>query len=513
MNAKPETPPNIILINAESMDGRKMGCMGHSPLRNATPNLDSLAADGVLFTNAYTNCPVCNPSRASMWSGKYPNYYDCWNNHEGLRDDVPTFRNVLDRAGYRTEAIGPLDYTHGKHSIRDRVGSWTRSAYILRPASRTPLPQIVEDGACDRRDWQLTERAVTWLRDSAATPDQPFMLYFTTGLVHPAFVADHAHMARVDADAIEIPPTLGGVDDCMHPVDRHIRITKNCANPFSEALVREIRHVYFAMIAALDDMVGRILQTLDELGLRDSTYVIFTSDHGEMAGEQNQILKRTMAEPSSHVPMIVRGPDVRRGATVDTPVSLIDLYPTLMDMARLDYADFATEPIYPESLDGESLVPQLAGTGERQRDWAFCEYNGDRCCTGAFMLRRGKWKLNKYVGYASQLYDLENDPWETRDVAALEPAVVAELHGVLRTNFDCDRIDARARHYDREHFRRWRAEQKTAGTYADTMARVYSGFDRLCIEDIMPWRPEDEAAIEAWLEDGGELVRQLTDEG
>lgn len=490
--------PNIVIINAESMDGRKMGCMGHAPLRNASPHMDSLATDGVLFTNAYSNYPVCNPSRASMWTGKYPNYYDCWNNHEGLREGVPIFRDVFDQAGYQTAAIGPLDYAYGMHSIRDRVGSWTRAACIHRPTSRTPLPQIVENGKCDQRDWQLTERAVEWMREASGNK-KPFMLYLTTGLVHPAFVADHEHMARVDADKIKIPPTLGPVENVTHPVDRYIRITKNCDKRFSEAMVREIRHIYFAMIAALDDMVGRVLQEIDNLGLRDSTYVIFTSDHGEMAGEQNQILKRTMAEPSAHIPMIVRGPGVRQGKTFETPVALVDLCPTLMDMAGIDYAKFAELPAYPETLDGESLLPQLTDSAPRQRDWAFSEYNGDRCCTGAFMLRQGKWKYIKYMGYAAQLFDLQADPWEAHDVASEEPAVVARMDNILETNFDCAGIDARAKTYDRESFAPWRAEQKAAGTYEGTMAHVYSGFDRQCIENILPWRDEDEERIEDWL--------------
>ena len=103
------------------------------------------------------------------------------------------------------------------------------------------------------------------------------------------------------------------------------------------------------MIAALDEMVGRVLQTIEELGLRDNTYVIFSSDHGEMAGDQNQILKRSMYEASTHVPLIVRGPDIRRGKTIDTPVSLVDLYPTFMDMAGINYTDFANQLGYPNS--------------------------------------------------------------------------------------------------------------------------------------------------------------------
>ena len=493
--------PNIIFIHAESMDGRKMGCMGHPALRNATPNLDGLAEEGVLFTNAYTNCPVCNPSRASMWTGKYPNHYDCWNNHEGIQDDAPIFRNTFESAGYRTAAIGPLDYTYGKHSIRDRVGSWTRSACIRRPISRTPMPVVAENGTLNGRDWNWTYQAISQMREAAAS-NRPFMLYLTTGLVHPAFVAERRHMAMVDEGEIDIPPDLRSVDSSDHPAIAYMRITKNCDKQFSEAMVREIRHVYFAMIAALDELVGRVLHTLEDLGLADSTYVIFSSDHGEMAGEQNQILKRSMYESSAHVPLIIRGPDVRNGAVVDTPVSLVDLYPTLMDMGRIQYDDYAQNPGYAETLDGESLMPQLVGNAERERDWAMCEYHGDRCCTGTFMLRKGVWKYVKHVGYESQLFNLEADPWEAENLAGSRQDVAGELEGILTRNFDCEGIDARAKQYDKESFRRWCEATKADGTYADTMARVYSGFDRLCIEDIVPWREEDERVIEGWLAEG-----------
>ncbi len=492
------TAPNILFIVAESMDGRRMGCMGDRSLRRATPSLDGLAENGTLFTNAYSVCPVCNPARASFWSGKYPDYHSCWNNHEGLKPDVPTFRDTFDRAGYRTGAIGPIDYAYGLHSIRDRIGSWTRAANIERPTCRTPLPEILDETP-HGRDWELCYRAVDWLHE-ASRSDRPFMLYFTTGLVHPAFRALRSYMDLVDADALEIPPTLGGLDLHCHPVDRYMRITKNCDKAFSEPLVRRMRHVYAAMIAELDAVVGRLLSTLEELGLRESTYVIFTSDHGEMAGEQNQVLKRTMYEPSIHVPMIVTGPDVRRGGTEKCPVSLIDLYPTLLNMAGLDYQDFSN---YPDTLDGESILPLAtgAGTDGRARDWAFAEYNGDRCNTGTYMLRRDHWKYIHYEGYDPQLFDIEADPWEEHNSAPANPDVCKKMHDTLIQNFDCAGIDARAKQYDRESFIPWREARKKDGTYAEIMSHVYSGYDRQCIEDLRPWTAEDEAKIEAWLEE------------
>ena len=488
--------PNIVFIHAESMDGRKMGCMGHPALRNATPNMDRLASEGVLYRNAYTNCPVCNPSRASMWTGKYPNYRDCWNNHEGLRDGVRTYQDTLNTAGYRTRAIGPIDYAYGMHSIRDRVGSWTRAAMIERPTVRTPLPTIAGQGKANLRDWQHTHNAIQEISE-ASREDRPFWTYLTTGLVHPAFVAEQRHLDLIDSDAIDIPPRFG-LEATRNAAVRQQRILKNCDKQFSEGLVREMRHIYFAMIAALDEMVGRVLRHIDDLGLADSTYVIFSSDHGEMAGEQNQVLKRSMFEASSHVPLIIRGPGVQKGVDIDDPVSLLDLYPTFMDMSNIDYADVAERPGYAESLDGESLLPQLKG-GSRTQNWAMCEYHGDRVCTGTYMLRKGDWKLIRHMGFDSELYNLADDPGETADLSLSSTTMVQELEGVLDANFDCDGIDQRAKAYDREEFLKWRDKAKAEGTYESTMAHVYSGYDRQCIEDIRPWTGMEEEQIDTWL--------------
>ncbi|MFP4250636.1 MAG: sulfatase/phosphatase domain-containing protein, partial [Armatimonadota bacterium] len=192
--------------------------------------------------------------------------------------------------------------------------------------------------------------------------------------------------------------------------------------------------------------------------------------------------------------------DVRSGAAVDTPVSLVDLYPTFMDMARTSYDDHARTDAWPEGLDGESLMPQLTDDAPRERDWAFAEYNGDRVNTGTYMLRRGQWKYIEHVGYEPRLYDLDADPWEVDDVAADNPEVVAEFSELMDANFDCEAIDARAKAYDRESFTNWRGQALADGTYRDTMAHIYSGYDRQCIEEIMPWTDEEEGQIEAWLE-------------
>lgn len=492
--------PNIIFIHAESLDGRKLGCMGHPALLKATPNIDQLSREGVLFQNAYTNCPVCNPSRASMWTGKYPNYRNCWNNHEGLRDNVRTFRDTFISSGYRTAAIGPLDFKYGKHSIRDRIGSWTRSAMIHRPISRTPFQKVVADGEAYIQDWQWIQKALNELHE-AKSDERPFWLYLTTGLVHPPFIAEQRHMDLIEKEGIDIP-TLMELEETKHPAITYQRVTKNCDKRFSENLVRQIRHIYFAMIAALDEMVGRVMQMVDDMGFTDSTYVVFSSDHGEMAGDQNQILKRNMYEASARVPLIVKGPGIRVGEIVEKPVSLVDLYPTFMDMANISYKKFSGRPGYSETLDGESLMPQLTGVDDIKRDWVMCEYHGDRACTGTFMIRKENWKYVKHMGFESELFNLENDPNEIYNLAVERLDVASKMEATLTSVFDCEAIDLRAKIYDREQFVKWRNEAKLEGSYRDTMAQVYSGFDQQSIEEISPWESDDEDKIEEWLKCG-----------
>ena len=314
------------------------------------------------------------------------------------------------------------------------------------------------------------------------------MLYLTTSLVHPAFNALQRHMDEINEDEIEIPP----VDDNDHPVFKYQQITKNTEQGFSDNMVKKIRHTYFAMIAALDEMVGQLLKAVENLNLTDNTYIIFTSDHGEMAGEHSQILKRTMYEPSQHIPLIITGPEVSKQETVTDPVSLIDIYPTIMSMAGSE-AD--------ENRDGESLLPVLTGGSQKRRDPVFAEYHGDRCNTGTYMLRKGDWKYIKYVGYESQLFNLSQDSWEIENLAQEKTEIISEMEDILDSILDCKKVDSQAKEYDKKKFKQWRQLQKEVGTYRDKMAYIYSGYDRMNIEDIRPWTAEDEQQIIDWLQD------------
>jgi len=423
-----------------------------------------------------------------MWSGQYTHHCEGWNNYKGLSASDPTFRTRLDEAGYLTQTFGKTDYLSGHHSIRARVTPWTRSANIYRPSYRMPGPRMLAENKVrvHERDWMDVDRSVLWLQERTRSNDGPFWLYLGIRAPHPGFWISQRYLDVIDESGVLLPPD----DESDHPVMHYQRVAKNWMHGFSDAVVRQVRRVYFAMIAEVDAMVGQVLAAVEDLGLLESTYLIFSSDHGEMAMEHRQFYKMSMYEPSVRVPLLVAGPGVRQGAQVETPVSLVDIYPTLMDMAGIEH---------PEGLDGYSLVPELTGQASDHPEWVISEFHGTTCNTGATVLRCGDWKYVAYAGYEPQLFNLKSDPDEVRNLAEIRPDVVKEMDDLLRQIFDYEEVDARAKAYDKQSFRQWRQEQLVASTYWQTMARVYSGWDHLSDDAIWPWTDKDEQLIDSWL--------------
>ncbi len=479
--------PNIILVQTDSQDGRPMGCMGHTAMAGVTPQMDALAEQGVLFRNTYSNNPVCCPSRASMFSGRYSHHCEGWNNYKGLEPGDSTFLSRLEGAGYRVRTFGKTDYVSGHHSVRARVTPWTRAAGLARPEYLFPSPQVFEDDRerVHERDWANVDRAVEWLGQRSGD-EAPFLLYLGLNQPHPRFSTSRRYLDRIDPAAVQLPPP----DESAHPVIDLMRVKKNWNHGLDEETVHRVRRIYYAMIAEVDAMLGAVLGEVRQAGLGESSYVVFTSDHGEMNMEHDQYYKMCHYEPSARVPLIIAGPGVEGGRAVDTLTSLVHVHPTLTDAAGLERD---------ESLDGHSLLPELRGEAPARPDRAFAEFHGCTSRTGAFMLRLGPWKYVAYPGFKPQLFHLEEDPWEVRNLAEKRPAVTANMDAALRDIVDYEAVDARVKEYDRQSFRHWRQGQRDAGTYRRTMARIFSGWDGLDPQDADPWTDQDEARIEAWL--------------
>jgi arylsulfatase K len=313
------------------------------------------------------------------------------------------------------------------------------------------------------------------------------MLYLGLNAPHPAFTTSTHWLRAIDQDAVALPKP----DVRDHPALAYQRFHKNWLHGTSDEVVLTVRRIYFAMIAELDAMIGEIVRAVDDLGLTDETVILFISDHGELAMEHGQFYKMSMYEPSVRVPVIASGPGVHSGTVVDDLVSLVDIYPTLMDIAGVEH---------PPALDGRSWCPLLAGGGDPDRsDWVLSEFHGSTLPTGTFMLRKDAWKYVAYVGYPPQLFNLDKDPDEVVDLAADHPEIVDNMDAALRKIVDYEAVDARVKAYDKRSFSTWRKARKAEGTYETLMARVYSGWDDLSDDDIQPWTANNEALIDAWL--------------
>jgi arylsulfatase K len=457
------------------MDGRIMGCMNHPAAY--TPNMDELAKRGVLFRNAYCNSPQCCPSRASRWSGKHNHVIEAWNNYKGIEEGDRTYVSDLESAGYVHQAYGKTDYVSGGHSLGNRVTCWNRATGIRLHRGAGPVAGLRQDHAKTKRvherDWGHVDNTIAFLK-SRAEDQKPFILHCSISCPHPAFVSSRYYLDRIDASKVTVPP----FEEHLHPVMEYMSETKACLDRFTDEEIQAVRQTYFAMVAEVDEMVGEIIQAYDQLGLGDTTYVLFGSDHGEMNMEHRQQLKNAMYEASVRVPLMIAGPDVVPDLVVDDLVSLVDLYPTFMDMSGLEH---------PADLAGKSLIPKLRGGHSDRPDSVLCQYHGNFANTGEFMLRRGPFKYIAYAGFESQLFNVEADPEEIDNLVTKNPALAQEMDQALRHQVDYETVDAKVKQYDLDSYRAWRAEIGEKA-YEQAMSEILPG-----------WSDKEREITESWL--------------
>jgi len=268
------TQKNIIFFHAESWDGRMLGALGHPALRNATPNIDRIAGSGAWFENAYCSHPICCPSRANMWGGRYTHHCESWNNYKGLETGMWSLLDALPRT-HTLRTFGKLDYMSGGHSQLARISAWLGPSGVRRPVFDQDSSQCFtvaddDDMRCHRGDWQKVDQAIEFLKQQKNS-DKPFFLYVSTGLVHAAFHTNRYWLSRIPEDAVDIPP----MDPNDHPVRQHQLQAKAWRYGFEEDTVRQVRRIYMAMCAEADAMVGALYDAMQEMGLSDDTYFVF----------------------------------------------------------------------------------------------------------------------------------------------------------------------------------------------------------------------------------------------
>ncbi|MEO5701459.1 MAG: sulfatase-like hydrolase/transferase [Casimicrobiaceae bacterium] len=447
-------PSNVLFIFSDEHDPRYMGCSGHPFIR--TPNLNALAAGGTRFSNAWTPCPVCVPTRASLATGRHVHDIGYWDNAIAYDGRVPGWGHHLQREGMRVESIGKLHYAgaeeptgfdrqHEPMHILDGIGQLWGSVRDPMPerAGRSALYDKVGAGTSpyNRYDARIVDLAETWLQErTAETSDKPWLLFVGLVAPHMPLVVPQQYLDMYPVDDIELPKLLPRHGYRRHPwVERMASFWDHDATFSSDDRRRLAIACYFGLITFLDDQVGRLLRALEHAGLADATRVIYSSDHGDNLGTRGLWNKDVLYRESTAIPLVMAGPGIDRGVCA-TNVSLIDLYPTFLEAMGV--------PLTPaeRTLPGRSLFDIAAEPDDPQRI-GFSEYHAVGADTGGFMLARGHFKYHYYVGYPPELFDLQADPEETRDLAA-DPVyvdVLAAFERTLRTMLDPEAIDRRAK--------------------------------------------------------------------
>ncbi|KPK85028.1 MAG: hypothetical protein AMJ81_04335 [Phycisphaerae bacterium SM23_33] len=455
--------PNILMLFSDEHNAFFSGFMGHPIVQ--TPNLDRLAGEGVTFENAYCNSPLCSPSRQSFMAGLHCHRIDMWNNTAAMPEDTVTWAHMLSAAGYETSLLGKMHFNGYQkmygfdrrpvlegNDAGEHFYSWgLRTSHEWRD----PLPYLSGPGGMRkglmkagpdtpqrrpvfRKDMEVAEGTLKELRTKAADKSgQPWAMCASFVLPHPPWKAraDILQRYRGQGD-LPFNKEGGGRDTC----DRYLQHFFGNLMDLPDDAVRSAREVYFALITELDEHCGRILDCLEQTRLAENTVVFYFSDHGEMAGEHGLWAKCTLLESSARVPLVARWPGhFGEGARVGTPVSLVDLFPTFLDIA----AARLPEPLY---TDGHSLIPLLTGRPEEfEGGEVFCEFEGEGWNHPRAFLRRGKYKYVYNHTAESRLYDLEADPHEMSDLSgrAELAQVEAELRKKLLAGWDPEDIERR----------------------------------------------------------------------
>ena len=469
-----------------------LGCAGHPALRHATPNIDRIAESGALFENAYCTHPICCPSRANMWSGRYTRQCESWNNYKGLEPGMWSLLGELPKT-HVVGNFGKLDYLSGGHSQSARLGAWLGTSGINKPIFDKDKSQCFsvepsDEIRCHQRDWGYVDGAVDFLKRHR---EEPFFLCISSGLAHAPFRTNRHWLDRIPVEAVDIP----AMDSTDHPVRLYQRMTKAWRYGLDESVVRhQVRRIYFAMCAEADALVGRVYDAVGALGLAENTYFVFASDHDELALEHQEWYKMSFYEGSVRVPLILTGPGVERGLRLRNLVSLIDICPTFMEMAGLPQ---------PETLDGESLLPLVTGDSTESRDSAYACFTGITLNTSGYMLRKGEWKYVAYVGYPAQLFNIETDPGELDDVCTERPDIAVRMDSELRSIVDYEQTHRDLLAYNKEAFRQWR-RQAMRGLHVDGRYGLENNpstdYWRIMDNCFTGYNEDDEELVNQWLE-------------
>jgi len=423
---------NVLWIIADDLN-TSLGCYGDTLAK--TPNIDALAKRGTRFERAYCTFPLCGPSRNSILTGLYPNSTGIFNNGQIFRQSIPKQKSLSQNfrlQGYLAARVGKLYHYNVPNSIgtngHDDPASWEieiNPAGADRMVEHPKIHSLVPNQFGGTLSWLASEFPETMHTDAmqaedaawvlercAKTPDRPFFLAVGFFRPHTPYVAPKAYFDLHPPSSMRVA-SPNSLDTQRSPRAAFASAKKEQDNLDVET-TREILQAYYASVSFMDVQVGKVLKRLDELGLTESTAIVFTSDHGYHLGEHGLWQKMSLFEQSARVPLLLVLPGITQGGSVvETPVSHVDLFPTLCA---------ATKTTAPENLQGQNLVPLCQNLTQKGRGWALTQVSrggGKENRFFGYSLRTERWRYTEWDNgeKGTELYDHFNDAMEVENLA------------------------------------------------------------------------------------------------
>lgn len=442
--------PNILFISMDDVNDWVSPLGGYPGV--VTPNMEKLARRGTLFTSAHCTTPTCVGSRASVFSGLYPHSTGVYSNRAKLGQSEALKQAILlpdyfKQHGYQTIGIGKIthrtknsDFGHSR--VWDEYLDYPSKFYNLTRSGRGGLREFNYGVAEheDITDWQVSKKAASMFSN---TFDKPFFLGVGLNTAHLAYFTPQSFYDIYDLDKITIPPSyneqfgslqeedLADVPDMARQVLKGARTYANKKMKVEDRMKRFMQ-AYLAAVTYSDYCFGVMLNALEKSAYKDNTIVVLWSDHGYQFGEKTAWTKFTLWERSTRVPLIISAPGMNR-SVVNHPVSLVDIYPTLADIALSKK---------PTQCEGKSLMPLMKNPNAPFREgalsaWIVYKQRCDRDFCPAITIRTEDYRLIKYIDNTYELYDHKADPHEWHNLyyskkdQAKYKDVVARLDALL----------------------------------------------------------------------------------
>ena len=453
--------PNILIFMVDQLNGTLFPD-GPAEWLHA-PNLKKLAARSTRFQNAYTASPLCAPGRAAFMSGQLPSDTGVYDNAAEFTSSIPTYAHHLRRAGYQTCLSGKMHFVgpDQMHGFEERLTTdiypadfgWTPD--YRKPGERIDwwyhnMGSVTGSGVAEisnqmEYDDEVAYNATRKVYDySRGKDDRPWCM--TVSFTHPQdpYVARKKYWDLYE-DCEHLLPTVPAMDYEKHDTHSQRIFDANDWRSFdiSEDDIKRSRRAYFANISYLDDKIGEVMEALE--ATRQEAIIMFVSDHGDMLGERGLWFKMSFFEGSARVPMMICAPEMEAGL-ITTPVSNIDVCPTLCDLAGVDMSE--VEPW----TTGQSV--KAMGQGVARTEPVAIEYAAEASYAPMVSLRYGKWKYNRCKLDPDQLFDLEADPHELTNLAEApaHQGTLDQLRAKSEARWDLDKYDADVR---KSQARRW----------------------------------------------------------